>query len=159
MATGLFALCLAGHAAAADADPYAPLRLLDGKWEVTGADGKIMHLENRCARTGLFYACEQAVGGKSGDLVVYLPRDAADGRQTYVTQTLMADGAAPGSWFHLTIDGDRWIYSATGTDKDRERTLNRFDGKDHIRFDIQTSKDGVTWTTTQAGAERREPAP
>ena len=42
---------------------------------------------------------------------------------------------------------------ATGVSRDR--TLNRFSGPDHIHFDVQTSKDGKTWTTTLSGEETR----
>ena len=48
------------------ADPYAPLRLYDGKWDLVPAtNGKPadpvhteqVHLENRCAKVGDFFAC------------------------------------------------------------------------------------------------------
>jgi hypothetical protein len=58
-----------------DSDPYAPLKLYDGSWEVKVSlpEPKTDHLENHCARTGLFYACEQVANGKTGALVVFLP--------------------------------------------------------------------------------------
>jgi hypothetical protein len=54
----------AGAAAKANSpasDPYAPLRLYDGKWDVVPAsDGKpadTVHIENHCAKVGDFFAC------------------------------------------------------------------------------------------------------
>ncbi len=158
--TALCALGPVGAAGAAQADdPYAPLKLYAGAWTVASSDGKATHLENHCARTGLFYACEQVVNGKPAALVVFLPQGRTAEGQTYRTQALTADAAAPHPWYHLAIDGDRWVYAAgPAGDKDhplRERTLNQFLGPDRIHFDIQTSKDGKTWITTLSGDERR----
>ena len=49
----------AESARAAD-DPYAALQLYDGKWLVMPSDGpkEGVRLENHCAKTGLFFACE-----------------------------------------------------------------------------------------------------
>jgi hypothetical protein len=61
-------------AAVAD-DPYAPLALYDGKWDSTTTIGEkeSVRIENHCARTGLFFVCEQMLNGKTGSLVVFLP--------------------------------------------------------------------------------------
>jgi hypothetical protein len=158
----LGAVCAAGpiHAVPAAADnPYAPLQLYDGGWIVESSDGKTTHVENHCARTGLFFACEQVVNGKPEALVVFLPRGRTEEGQTYRTQALKADAGPPAPWYHLVIDGEHWVYSA-GADKDKhrplhERTVNDFSGPDRIRFAVQTSKDGKTWTTTLRGEERR----
>ena len=146
-------------ARSAEPDPYAPLKLYDGQWLMTTSDGKSVALANHCARTGLFFACEQVVDGRPADLVVFLPqaRTAAAG-QTYRTQALMADGAGVHSWHTLIIDGDRWTYlgdEPTPGAGVRDRTLNTFAGSDHIHFETQTSADGKTWTTTSGGDERR----
>jgi hypothetical protein len=42
-------------------------------------------LVNHCAKTGVFFACEQVVDGKTADLVVFLPRGATGGTQHYRT--------------------------------------------------------------------------
>lgn len=141
-------------------DPYAPLKLYQGVWTVVSSDGKITRLDNHCARTGLFFACEQGVNGKPAALVVFLPQGKTVEGQTYRTQALTADAGPPHPWYHLTVDGDHWVYAASaGGDKThplRERTLNQFSGPDRIHFDVQTSKDGQTWVTTLSGDERRE---
>ena len=56
-------------------DPYAPLKLYDGKWDSTTTIGpkEVIRIENHCARTGLFFVCEQAVNGKTEALTVFLP--------------------------------------------------------------------------------------
>ncbi|HZL00341.1 MAG TPA: hypothetical protein VFC47_10600 [Caulobacteraceae bacterium] len=147
------------HALAADDDPYAPLKLYQGRWAVTSdQDGKTMTVENRCARTGLFFACEQAVEGKTKALVVFLPDGRTSDGLFYHTQTLTPTAAPPGGWNALTIDGDRWTYAGSHTGKaERERTINLFSGPDRIRFETQESKDGRTWTTKVSGEERRIP--
>jgi hypothetical protein len=158
----LATVCALGLARAASApadDPYAPLKLYDGAWLIVSSDGKTTRVENHCARTGLFFACEQVVNGKSEALVVFLPRGRTDEGQTYRTQALRADAAAPAPWYHLAIDGEHWVYSAGAqggkAHSKRERTLNEFSGPDQIHFAVQTSKDGKTWTTTLSGDERR----
>jgi hypothetical protein len=144
---------------AIDDDPYAPLKLYEGRWSVVSdQDGKTTAVENHCARTGLFFACEQVVNGKSAALIVFLPHGRTADGQTYRTQTLTAEAGAPRPWFTLTIDGERWTYAAVADGKPaRQRTLNQFSGPDRIHFDVQNSKDGKTWTTKMSGEERRIP--
>ncbi|MEO8926696.1 MAG: hypothetical protein ABI306_05980, partial [Caulobacteraceae bacterium] len=85
----------AGHAVAAADDPYAPLKLYDGAWIVTSSDGKTTRLDNHCAKTGLFFACEQVVNGKPAALVVFLPQGKTAEGQTYRTQALTTDAGPP----------------------------------------------------------------
>lgn len=153
------------HAAAATTnvmpDPYAPLRLYDGKWDVQSASGdkpaETVHLENRCAKVGEFFACNQYVGGKSMALVVFLPlHPLENGGYAYRNQALRPDGDDPSNWGSLEITGDRWVYS--GSDKEKKaywRTTNVFSGTDKIHFEVQRSDDGVKWTTSKAGDEVR----
>jgi hypothetical protein len=56
-------------------DPYAPLALYDGTWDSTTTIGEkeSVRIENHCARTGLFFVCEQMLKGKTGSLAVFLP--------------------------------------------------------------------------------------
>ena len=99
-------------------DPYAPLRLYDGKWEVTpnGTEKKTDHIDNNCAKTGLSFACEQVVNGKTGGLMVFLPvGKTSDGAQEYRTEVLAPDASTPGEWSKLTIDGDTWCTGKNGT--------------------------------------------
>src|ERR1035441_8341899 len=59
-------------------DPYAPLRLYDGKWDLLPASGDkpgaTVHIENRCAKVGEFFACNQIVNGKNMALVIFCRR-------------------------------------------------------------------------------------
>jgi hypothetical protein len=142
-------------------DPYAALRLYDGKWDLVPADStqKPTHLVNHCAKTGSFFACEQVVDGKSVALVVFLPLENTGGNgQEYRTDALLADASAPGDWSTLTIVGSRWVY-AWEDRKDGKKTywrnINVFSGPDAIHFEIQRSDDGAAWTTRQSGDERR----
>ena len=139
------------------ADPYAPLRLYEGAWQVTQttpAGRKPDRLVNDCARIGRYFACQQTVNGKPGALVVFIP-DTVPGH--YHTQIVLPDGAALGPAGTLTIIGDHWTYLGEPDAKGvRYRTINVFSGRDRIHFESARSTDGKTWTVTMAGGETRE---
>lgn len=146
----------------ADSDPYAALKLYDGSWEVKigGPEKKTDQLENHCARTGLFFSCEQIVNGKSSALVVFLPMSKTpSGAQEYRTQALLADASKAGEWGRLVIDGDTWVYSWEGGDEKKSvhfRNTNHFTGTDRIHFEVQNSEDGTSWKTQMSGDEERK---
>ena len=149
-------LSWAGAAMAAGLDPYAPLTLYNGAWTVTPARGASLRLDNHCARAQMFYSCEQVVNGRSQAMVVYLPTGVSGADLTYRTAAVAADGRAPGDWTTLTIRGSDWIYMPRPkAGQAATRVLNHFTGADHIHFDIQSSADGKTWTTTSQGEEQR----
>lgn len=151
-------------AAVAD-DPYAPLALYDGKWDSTTTIGEkeSMRIENHCAKTGLFFVCEQMLNGKTGSLAVFLPvAKMASGGEEYKITGLSADGSAPGGWNKLTIEGDRWVYSWENTNEGKDegekvfwRNVNQFSGADKIHFEIQRSDDETSWKTVKGGDETR----
>jgi hypothetical protein len=144
-------------------DPYAPLRLYEGNWDVLPASadktGETVHLENRCAKVGEFFACNQLVGGKNMALVIFLPlHPLENGGYAYRNQALRVEGDNAGTWGALEITRDRWVYSSDATDKEKKtywRTTNVFSGSDKIHFEVQRSDDGVNWTATMAGDEVR----
>lgn len=146
---------------ATENDPYEPLKLYDGRWEVnvTKPEKRTDHLENHRARTGTFFVCEQVVNGKTGALVVFLPTGKTNsGAQEYRMQALRADASAAGEWSHLVIDGETWNYSWEQTEAGKVvhwRNINRFSGKDRIQFDLQNSDDGTNWKTQLSGEEQR----
>ena len=49
------------RAASLASDPYAPLRLYDGKWDLVPASadkpGEPVHMEDLCAKAGEFFVC------------------------------------------------------------------------------------------------------
>jgi len=160
--TAVLATLLAafGSSALAAEDPYAALARFDGAWNATFSTGRTLSLVNHCARTGLFYVCEQAVGGKPSALVVILPKRHGERDEVYAIQTLTAAGDAPGPWRELTIDGDRWEYAAAGKPREgarRARTVNTYSGPDYMHFEVQVSTDGETWITTEHGDQHRAP--
>jgi hypothetical protein len=144
-------------------DPYAPLQLYDGKWDVLPPEGEksaeTMHLENRCARVGEFFACNQFLNGKNSALVVFLPvRALESGGYSYRNQALRPENDGSATWGNLEIVGDRWVYSSEETDKGKKifwRTTNIFSGADKIHFEVQRSEDGSNWTTNMSGNEAR----
>jgi hypothetical protein len=157
-------LCWCGGAllAADSADPYAALKMLDGKWEVMFSEQKIpTQLENHCAKTGLFFACEQVVDGKTAALVVYLPGiSTPTGAQEYKTRVLTPAAKGGCDWNRLTIEGDKWFYTWESTDDGKKtfwRNVNTFAGRDRIHFEIQHSPDGAQWTTEKQGNDIRKP--
>ena len=145
----LSAMAWAPTGLAASDDAYAPLKDYAGTWSVISSRGKTSKVVNACARTGLFFVCEQSIDGAPKALVVFLPQ----GGGRYRTQTLGADGAEPGHWFSLRIKDSDWIYMPEGAEP-RERTLNHFIDADHIHFAVQ-KKSGEDWKTTLSGDETR----
>jgi hypothetical protein len=142
-------------------DPYAPLALYDGKWDsvTTIGEKESVRIENHCARTGLFFVCEQMLNGKTGSLAVFLPvTRMASGGEEYKITGLSADGSAPAGWNKLTIDGNRWVYSWEDSENGKRvfwRNVNQFSGADKIHFEIQRSDDEATWKTVKGGDELR----
>ena len=165
---GFIAACLligtgAVRAAVASSGPdadaaYAPLRVYNGKWRVAVKGAAPAILENHCARTGYFFACEQVLGGKPLALVVFRPESATATGWSYSTRVLLRSGDDTGAWGPLTIAGDTWIFgpgAAAGTPAARERTLNRIVDRNHIHFETQSSLDGTHWTPRSSGDEVR----
>jgi hypothetical protein len=144
-------------------DPYAPLKLYEGKWDATttAGDKTITHLENHCTATGRFFMCEQKVNGKTEALIVFLPiGSTGPTNEKYKTAFLNADATPSGGWNDLTIDSDRWVYSwedADGNAKVYWRNINTFSGASHIHYEIQRSDDGITWKTVKRGDEVHVP--
>ncbi len=138
-------------------DPYAPLRLYEGAWQVTQttpAGRKPDRLVNDCARIGRYFACQQTVNSKPGALVVFIPDTVPD---HYHTQIVLPDGAALGPAGALILAGDHWTYLGEPDAKGlRYRTINVFNGHDRIHFESARSTDGKTWTVTMAGDETRQ---
>ena len=145
---------------AVDEAAYAPLKLYDGKWEVapSGDEKEPSRFENHCARTGLFFVCEQVVPGKPGALVVFVPVGKTAGGYEYRTKALVTESAPAGEWGKLTIEGQRWEYSWENANDGKKilwRNVNTFAGSDRIHFEIQRSEDGQTWKTVKSGDEHR----
>ena len=143
-------------------DPYAALKLYDGKWLVMPTDGpkEGVHLENHCAKTGLFFACEQMVNGKTVALVIFQPTaKLPTGGEEYRSTTVTPESGPSGSWNGLTIEGDRWVYTWDDTESGKKtfyRNINTFSGPDKIHFEIQHSDDGKTWKKQKDGDETRQ---
>jgi hypothetical protein len=138
-------------------DPvYDPLHLYEGTWVMTPArGGAAVTITNDCGRIGRFYGCQQTVNGKTGGVILFIPRDTV-GR--YFTQAVAPDGRAMGRG-ELTIAGPHWEYlghDGEGDSVEYFRTTNDFTGRDRIHFELATSHDGANWTVTQSGDEVRK---
>jgi hypothetical protein len=143
-------------------DPYAPLQLYNGKWDIapTAAGQELIHIENHCVKTGLFFACEQIVNGKSEALVVFPPlaNSSTGSAQEYRMEALNADASPAGEWSKLIIDGDRWVYSWESMEDGKKiswRNTNTFTGTDHIHYEIQRLEGLNAWKTVKSGHENR----
>jgi hypothetical protein len=139
---------------------FAPLRQYEGTWTVVSAhtmagDGRPDTVVNHCSEGTAFYTCEQVVNGKSLALVVFT---ATDDPTKFHTQPVLPSGRAVGL-SDLTIVGDRWTYSSSGTDEGGKqvfyRTENVFTGRDKIHFEQYESGDGKTWVKKNQGDEVR----
>jgi hypothetical protein len=151
-------LCAASfHIAAAQSFPdsvYTPLWNYNGTWKVSIPGKPTDTLINHCARTGLFFACEQNVNAHPGALIVFVPLD-AEGH--YRTNPVKTDGNAIGAG-DLEIKGNHWTYMG----KDEEggkttwyRTTNEFSDDSHIHFEQSQSPDKIHWEVQRTGDEVR----
>jgi len=91
-------------------DPYTPLWLYSGSWQVTHKDQPPEQLTNKCALVGRFFTCEQTVNGVPGNLLIFIP--IADKPGHYYTQNVRPEGRASARG-DLEIDGDRWVFRTT----------------------------------------------
>ena len=137
-------------------DPYAPLRLYEGSWQVTrkGA-AKPDVLVNHCALLGQFFACGQTVNGSAGGLVVFIPANKQPGR--FYTQTILPEGRATGR-DELQIDGNQWTYTSRRDENGATtyyRTINTFSDKNHIHYEQSESGNNKDWVVKNAGDEVR----
>jgi hypothetical protein len=153
---------LAAMPALAETDPYAPLHLYSGSWQVnTPGSATPTRLENHCGREGALFTCEQVVAGRTAALVVFEAEavDAQpDGSHTYRTQVMGETSDAPGGWNRLTIMGHRWVFEPEddgASTAAAERTVNVFLDDDHIHFEVQHATDGGAWLTKASGDEQR----
>jgi hypothetical protein len=141
------------------ADSYQALKAMEGSWIATTAH-RTQTVDNRCVRTGLFLACEQAIGGKPAFLVVFLPKEASARRLVFHTLTLTSAGDRPGAWRELVIEGDRWTYSALEKPRRGERrmrTVDTYSGPDHMHVEVQASANGEEWTPVASESLDRAP--
>jgi len=152
------AVSVATTALAAEPDAYDALKAMDGHWTVTTASGRTREVDNSCARTGLFFACEQTVAGKPAALIVFLPRPHEERKLVFRTQTLTAAGDRPGPWRELTIYGDTWTYGDLEHGEGRrERTVVTFSGPDYMHAEVQTPVKDEDWRTTSSETFKRAP--
>jgi hypothetical protein len=148
---------LVAPAASPPSDPYAPLWIYTGSWQVTRAGAAPETLVNECARIGTYLGCQQTVNGSVVGLLIIIP---AKEPGHYYTQTVLPQGRATGLG-ELEIAGDRWTFvnSEPGNGKvTHYRTVNTFTGKTHIHFEQAVSGDGNNWTVTGTGETVKRPA-
>jgi len=126
---------------------------------MTTPEAKLDRMVNHCARTGIFFSCEQQLNGKTVALAIFLPvgKSGPDGLE-YRTMVAKSDASKPDDWGHLVIEGDTWIYSWTrkeGEEGVRMRNINRFKDENHIHFELQKMEEGAGWKTQMSGDEER----
>lgn len=152
----LVVLTITGQAAWAADATFAPLWLYQGTWSVTrsnaGAGAKPDELVNQCAQLGKYFACQQTINGKQGNLILFVP---ADQPGHYHTQNVTPDGRATGR-ADLEVSADKWVFTNTWDDGGRTtyyRTTNLFSGKNKIHFEQEESSNGKDYKVTGSGDE------
>lgn len=151
-------LTLMSLSAAAQSLPdsvYAPLWNYNGTWKVSMSGKSPDTLINHCARTGLFFVCEQNVNGSPSALIVFTPMD-SEGH--YRTNAVTKNGMAAGPGGDLEIKGSHWTYLSKGEENGKTtwyRTTNEFSDDSHIHFEQSQSTDNVNWTVQRSGDEVR----
>jgi hypothetical protein len=152
----IWLLFTAATAAAAPLDPYAPLWLYNGSWDVRPKDQpKPDRLANKCALIGRFFACEQSVNGTPGALQIFIPAPGKPGH--YYTQNVRPEGRAGGRG-DLEIAGELWTYTSTWDEGGKTiyyRTTNVFTGRNKIHFEQAESENNKTWVVKNSGDEIR----
>ncbi len=142
-------------------DPRLKLGVLAGKWKTEGAftDGRktSSDLECRWSAQQDYLVCEQAVKFPEGEhrqLTVY-SYNSADHLYRYTT---IADpGALPNSGT-VEINGPVWTYHSSFERNGKTtqiRTTNDFTVANAETFKVETSQDGVTWTTAMQGSAHK----
>ena len=137
------------------ADPYTPLRLYSGSWQITHKDQPPEKLTNQCALVGRFFTCEQTVNGVPGNLLIFIPVPDKPGH--YYTQNVRPEGRASARG-ELEIQGDHWIFRSTwdqGGSTIYYRTTNIFTGRNKIQYEQAESNDNKNWTIKNVGEETR----
>ena len=139
------------------ADPYTPLQLYNGTWQVTSkGDPKAYTVANQCQRAGRFFVCDQSVNGGPSALLVFIPLANQPGH--YWTQNIRPEGRAT-SRGDLVITGDTWVLTNTwdaGGHTVYYRTTNQFAGHSHIHFEQAESDNNKDWKITASGDEVRQ---
>ena len=137
-------------------NPYAPLMLYNGTWQVTRKDSaKPDMLVNQCAKTGRFFTCDQSVNGAPSALLVFIPR--ADKPGQYYTQNIRPEGRAT-SRADLAINGDVWTFLSNWDSSGHTiyyRTVNTFVSRTRIKYEQSESSNNKDWTVTNSGEETR----
>jgi hypothetical protein len=142
---------IASHAA----DPFTPLSLYSGSWQITYKSHPPDKLINQCAAVGHYFVCEQTMNGTPGSLLIFIAVPGKPGH--YYTQNVRPEGRAS-SRGDLEIKGDRWIFRNTwdqGGSTVYYRTTNIFTGRNKIQFEQAESTDNNTWTVKNSGEETR----
>jgi hypothetical protein len=137
------------------ADPYTPLWLYNGTWQITKKEGSPDKLINHCVLVGQFFACEQTVNGTPGPLLIFVPLANKPGH--YYTQSVYPEGRAGGRG-SLEIEGDKWVYTSTwdqGGSTIYYRTTNTLTGRNKIHFEQAESSDNKNFTVKNSGDEVR----
>ena len=150
-------VCLAlSYPLQAAADPFVPLTLYTGTWQVGHSGGaKPDMLVNQCTKTGHFYTCDQSVNAGPSALLVFIPRSEAPGH--YYTQNIRPEGRAT-SRADLEINGDTWTFLSNWDNSGHTiyyRTVNTFSGRNHIKYEQSESVNGKDWKVTGGGEETR----
>lgn len=154
----LLSISISMNPCASADDPYAPLNLYNGIWQVRPTNRPTTdppdQLEDVCRQIGAYFACQQTKNGKLGALLIFVPTDKSG---HYYTQAVLPEGLATGRG-ELEIEGNRWVYSNKAQSDSKTvyyRTTNVFTGKDRIHYEQAQSPDGEHWTVSGSGDEIR----
>jgi hypothetical protein len=151
----LFVVCFVPALRSAS-NPYMPLMLYNGTWQVTRKDSpKPDVMVNQCTKTGHFFTCDQSVNGSPGSLLVFIPR--ADKPGKYYTQNIRPEGRAT-SRGDLQVNGDVWTFLSnwdSGGHTVYYKTVDTFIGRTRIRYEQSESTNGTDWTVTNSGEQTR----
>lgn len=111
-------------------------------------------LRNDCWRSGVYYACDQFVGGESKALLVFT----YDPRRGYLSYPITPDSGLTLHAGQLLVSGNVWTFPWQAVKEGKTtwfHVLNTWDGRDRIEFRQEYSADGRHWLLMAQGHETR----
>jgi uncharacterized protein DUF1579 len=142
-------------------DPKLKLAVLAGKWKTEGAfaDGRktSSDLECRWSAQQDYLVCEQVVKFPEGEHRQLTAYSYSNAEHVYRYTTIADPGALPSSGT-VEINGTLWTYHSSFERAGKTtqiRTTNDFSVANAETFKVETSQDGVTWTTAMQGSAHK----
>ncbi len=140
----------------APAPGVEPLGAIVGVWQSDATNGVSARSSCAWSPQGLAVTCDQTITTAAGvqHAINFFTLGPKAGSFVFYVLPNPGDTLRP---VPLNIDGSTWIYGgeAPGSNGKWFRTLNDFSKRDEYSWRLETSDDGKSWRTTNAGRSQR----